>query len=168
MRIQEKNGNFEVVDFDAVEAYKIACKIEADGLEFYSYLQKSVSAEPARKMLAHLLQEEQKHLSLFENRLSALRQRTSDLSEDDDLLSSMEYGIFQPYKNIEELALVVRDPAKALRLGLKVEDMSIRFYEACRNNVAASKAKDEISLIIKEEQKHKKLLQEILSSGAVP
>ncbi|MFA5117738.1 MAG: ferritin family protein [Candidatus Omnitrophota bacterium] len=167
MRIQEKNGNFEVVDFDAVEAYKIACKIETDGLEFYAYLLKNVAAEPARKALFYLLKEEQKHLSLFESRLSELRQRTSDLSEDDDLLSSMEYGIFQPYKNIEELALLVRDPAKALRLGLKVEDVSIGFYEACRNNVISPQAKEEISSIIKEEQKHKRLLQEILGKGPV-
>ena len=75
----------------------------------------------------------------------------------------MDFGIFKPYKDVEELENIVTDIDRALKLGIIVEDKSIQFYKLCFNNISSEKAKKELEFIIKEEKKHKSLLQSILN-----
>lgn len=145
MRIEEKEGNLVITDFNELEAYKIACKIEADGIDFYK----------SKEVFNFLLAEEQKHLKLFNELLFKLKEGREDSFEGDDLLSTIDYGIFMPVKKINS-------PREALQLGIIIEDRSIKFYEFCKDRVSSNTAKKEISNIISEEHKHKELLEEML------
>lgn len=149
MRIEEKEGNLVITDFNEIEAYKIACKIEADGISFYKKFLSEFSE------VDFLLKEEQKHLKLFNELLFNLKEKKEDSFEGDDFLSTIDYGIFMPVKKINS-------PREALQLGIIIEDRSIKFYEFCKDKVSSNTAKKEISNIISEEHKHKELLEEML------
>ncbi len=165
MRIEEKNDVFVIVDFNELEAYRIACKIENDGLEFYKNLLQIVDEAATREALVLLIEEEKKHLSVFEKCLSGLRQKKEDTSEDNDLLSSLDYGIFSVFQGALGLKEAVKGKENALRLGIAIENNSIRFYAAIKDKVSSRETKDEISSIIKEELKHKQVLENALSAG---
>ena len=159
MRVKEKDGDMIITDFSEIEAYKIACKIESDGLHFYKKLREKVKDEKAKETIDFLLEEEKEHLRIFEKMLFDVREKQEDAFEEDDLLSSMDYGIFKPYENIENLENILNDQKRAINLGLAIEDKCIIFYEACKNMVKDEKTKEAISKIIKDEYKHREQLK---------
>ena len=164
MRIEEKDGELVITDFNEVEAYKIACKIEKDGIEFYAKISGRVKDDKIKRTLSFLLNEEKKHLKFFEGQFFKVREREGDSSEEDDLLSSIDYGIFQPYQGVNGLEDVLKNPPRALRLGLILEDKSIKFYEHCRDSVSKEETKQEIAKILEEEQSHKQMLEDIVNN----
>ena len=163
MKIQDREDKLVIVDFDEFEAYRIACKIEKDGLRFYEKLGSRTENTEVGRAMKFLLEEERKHLRFFEDALSRIRRDKEDAAEDNDLLTSMDFGIFQPYQSIAELENMVGDIPKALRLGIAIEDKSIKFYQACSQNVSVDDVKSELTLIIEEEKRHKDLLNRQLA-----
>lgn len=162
MKIEEKNGKLVIVDFNEIDAYKIACKIEEDGIHFYKKLIEKIDGNAPKKALALLIKEEEEHLKFFEESLFKLEEKEEDSFEGDDLLSTMDYGIFESYEDLQELDKILKDMDKTLRLGILIEDKSIKFYEFCKRKVKDKKVKAEISKIIKEERKHKQHLEDML------
>ncbi len=162
MKIEEKHGQFVITDFNEFEAYRIAAKIEKDGVWFYGKLLECASDEATKNALNFLIEEERKHLKFFEECLGKLRQEKEDASEESDLLTSMDFGIFQPYQGMDEVCKVAGDRKKALSLGILVEDKSISFYEACKTHVKSSETKEALEKIIADEQNHKKELEKVL------
>jgi rubrerythrin len=162
MRIEEKNGEMTIVDFNEADTYKIACKIEEDGIYFYKKLIGKVSSAKVKESLSFLLKEEQKHLNLLEESLFEANEKSGDEFEGDDILNSIDYGVFCPYESIAELEKILDEPKKALKLGVIIEEKSIKFYEACRDKVADNNVRDKISEIIGEEKMHKQILEEML------
>lgn len=164
MKLAIENNEIVISDFSAIEAYKIACAIEKDGLSFYKRLREDERNVEVMQSLDFLIDEENRHLAVFEARLAELRNQSEEDFEDDDLFACIDYGIFEPYENIDNLAEYLDDISKALRLGIKSEDKAISFYKACLKDVSSSEAKEELEKIIKEEIKHKKILEEILGA----
>lgn len=158
MKIQDKDGKLQIVDFNEVDAYKIASKIEQDGITFYENLAQGVKDPAAKNKLQYLLGEEKKHLSFFQDCLSQAGEDIADGFEDDDLLSYMDYGIFQPYEHMSQMKDVIDDVDKALDMGIIVEDRTAKFYQACKDKVSSQKTKQELQNIIQEEERHKELL----------
>ena len=161
MRIEEKDGAFVIVDFNEMEAYKIACKIEKDGIVFYEDLIQTSKDDATRQALEILLKEEKKHFSFFDTAIFDLRE-SEWYEKEDDLIDAMDYGIFPDHANEIDAEKFVSSPEKALGLGIVMENRSIQFYEACREKVCSEKAKEKISLIIDKEQEHKDILKKIL------
>lgn len=164
MRIEEKQGNLVIIDFNELEAYKIAVKIEEDGLRFYNKLLEKNIFKKATDVLSFLLNEEKKHLKFFEGCLTALRQISEDSFEEDNLFKDIDYGVFSPYDGLKDLEKKIDVANKALKLGLIIEDNSIKFYSACSEKVNSSQAKNEIAKIIEEEKKHKALIQDLIDT----
>ena len=164
MRIEEKNGNLVITDFNELEAFKIASKIEKDGIHFYEKLAGRVTSMRVRDTLNVLATQERDHLEFFEGELFKLRERQDDRFEEDDLLTSIDYGIFQPYQGIGELEKALDAPRKALRMGIIIEEKSIRFYESCRDRVSSRGTKEGLVRIIEEEREHKRLLEDMLDN----
>ena len=109
MRIEEKEGKLIVTDFDEFDAFRIAGKIEKDGIEFYGQLASSVKGAEVKEALEFLLGEEKKHLRFFEDEIQRLRNEKEDADEEDDLLTTMDYGTFSAYPNATELDAVLDD-----------------------------------------------------------
>jgi rubrerythrin len=165
MKIQDKNGKLQIVDFNELEAYKIASKIEQDGIIFYENLIDGVKDQAAKNKLQYLLVEERKHLSFFQDCLSKVGADKEDGFEDDDLLNYMDYGIFQPYEHMSQMKDIIDDVDEALDIGIIVEDRTAKFYQVCKDKVSSQKTKQELGNIIKEEERHKELLLDMLSKG---
>jgi rubrerythrin len=158
MRIEERAGSLVVVDFDDLEACKIAVRIEKDGMAFYEALAAGMSDAEVRGQILSLAGQERDHPVFFEGELARLRETKEDLFEEDDLASSLEYGIFAPYR---DLADALETPRKALRLGQLVEARSVQFYEACRGRVSSDETKRQLDRIIAEERLHARKLKEM-------
>ncbi|MDD5154964.1 MAG: ferritin family protein, partial [Candidatus Omnitrophica bacterium] len=73
MKIQDKKDKLVIVDFDEFEAYRIACRIEEEGLQFYGKLAGSVGDPKIAQTLNFLIGEEKNHLRFLEVSLSGLR-----------------------------------------------------------------------------------------------
>lgn len=162
MKIKEKDGKFVIVDFDEREAYQISCCIEKDGIQFYRDIAQKERNPQARKTLEFLVADEQCHLKFFEERLREL-ESTDDRDADNDVLDSLDYGVFHPYDQIKKLAAAVKDSKTALKLAVKIEDKSLQFYEACRRLVSSEKTKQQLQHVIEEEQRHREVLRSLLS-----
>lgn len=162
MKIENKNGVLVVTDFDEVEAYIIACKIEEDGISFYKKLQEREKSPKISEIIYFLIREEQRHLKLFNSRLYALRENSDIDYDENDLLTSIDYGIFQPYKDKEDLEKVINNENRAFSLGIIIENKSIEYYTILSKNLSQNKAKSEIANIIEEEKHHKEILEGLL------
>ncbi|MBD3264597.1 MAG: hypothetical protein GF375_05815 [Candidatus Omnitrophica bacterium] len=165
MRIEERDGKFVITSFDEIEAYKIACNIEKEGIHFYKKIAEKSYDAGIREVLDFLIEEELKHLKFFENRLYDLRQDEDDYAENNDLIESLDLGIFQPYKSMDDLEKVLLQKSKALSLGIRVEQRSISFYKACKDKVSVPEVKEELENIIGEEEKHKEKLKNLLTKS---
>lgn len=163
MKIEARGDKLVIVDFDAFDALRIACKIEKDGIEFYTQLASSLAKRDTKETLEFLLGEEKKHLAFFEESLQQLRGQKEDEGEEDDLLTTMDYGMFSSYPNASEFEIILNDMQKALHLGITIENKSIQFYEACQDNVSDPGTKKELALIIEEEKKHRVLFKALLA-----
>ncbi|MCF7908478.1 MAG: ferritin family protein [Candidatus Omnitrophica bacterium] len=164
MKIEEKNDKLVITDFTEFEAYRIAEKIEKDGVDFYKRLAAKVVELQVKSTLELLVSEEVRHLRIFEYLLSEVRKNGEDISEDNDLLSSIDFGIFQGLKRQEELEKIITDTKKAIELAVVIESKTVAFYEFCKNSVSAEKVKKELDRIISEEKNHRGLLQDLLKS----
>lgn len=162
MKIEEKKGKLLITDFDEFEAYRIAVAIEKDGIQFYEKLRESSLGPKVKGALEFLKKEEARHLSIFEQLLQEMRDRGADSSEDNDILSGMHFGIFEPYRNIQDLHSALKSTEQAIKLGLIIEKKSIAFYQACKDKVSSGKVVDELARIIKQEERHKALLEGML------
>ena len=162
MKIEDKEGKLVITDFDEVEAYEIASAIEKEGIRFYTELKNQQKDNNVKEMLEFMVQDEKNHLKFFEAALVDLEAKLERPDEDNDLVGSMNFGIFQPYESIENLNDVINDNKKALKLGLVSEEKAINFYHECKNKVSSQETKKELDKIISEEQKHKALFEKKL------
>lgn len=162
MKIKIQDGKPVISEFNEFDAYRIALAVETRGVRFYEKILECARNEQAKPMLKFLIEEERKHLVFFENALTELRQEKSDPDEDNDLLASMDFGIFEPYDQMKEMCDVVSDLGRALNLGVIIEDKSIEFYAACAQHVSGD-TRRALQEIIAQEEKHKELLENILN-----
>ena len=132
MRIEEKEGSFIIVDFNDIEAYKIARKIENDGIVFYQNLKEKAKDKKMCETMDLLLQEEKRHLAFFENALFEQRENNDESLEEDDLLDEMDYGIFPSPDAGDTAEKLLESPEKAIGVGIVMENRSLQFYQACR------------------------------------
>ncbi|MFC1807162.1 ferritin family protein [Candidatus Omnitrophota bacterium] len=162
MHIEEKDGRLAVVDFNEFGAYKIASKIESDGMRFYQDLQNKAKRDIIKSMAAMLADEEKRHLRFFESSLSRLQQEGEDEFEEDDILRSIDYGIFTSGQQTQDVESLLNDPSKTVRFAIGVESKTIQFYESCKECITDIRVKEELDNIIEEEKKHKRMLEELL------
>lgn len=162
MKIEDRNNQLIVTDFDEVEAYVIACKIEEDGIHFYRKLREAEKSAKIIEAIDFLIKEEVRHLKLFNARLFELREASDKDYDENDLLTSIDYGIFKVCDNAKGLEEVLTNEKRALSLGIIIENKSVEYYMILFKNISKPQAKKEISAIIEEEKKHKELLERLL------
>ena len=163
MKIEEKDGKLVITDFSEMEVYRIACTVEREGIHFYEKLRECVNTFKSQEALELLITEERRHLKFFQERLYELRRAQDEgVSEEEDLISSMDFGVFQPFSRMSQTCKAVEDVKKAFSLAVTVEDKSINLYEECKARVSSEDVKKELTAIIEEEKKHKDLFRRFL------
>jgi len=158
MKIKDNGEEIQIYDFNAVEAYKIARKLEKEGISFYKKLIGSVKDPKVKEILIYLLGEERDHLQLFEKMLEREDPEALDDSGE-NILDILDTKVFNLSKNEE----VTTDFDEALQLGITIEKRSLAFFLEMLKHTESEEGKNGLKKIIEEEKKHwdelKKLIQ---------
>jgi len=125
VRVQmDKDGRIAVTDFSPAQAFKIAVKMEEDGLAFYKDLPGRIKDEEARKGIGFLIEEEEKHLETFTRLLREKEAQAQDGFEEDDIVSHMNTRVFDACEE-KEAAHQMDHRHTALEEALDMERRSI-------------------------------------------
>jgi rubrerythrin len=149
MRIKDTGEEIQVYDFNAVESFKIARKLEKEGIDFYKKLLGTIKDPKVKEVLIYLLNEENDHLQLFEKMIESEDPEALDDSEE-DILDIVDTGVFTLPKD-KELAA---DLDKALQFGINIEKKSLAFYLEIMKYTEREEGKNALKKIIGEEKKH--------------
>jgi len=158
MKVEYRGDEVVISDFSQLEAYKMARRLEMEGINFYNLL-KSASRDPGTKAaIDALLAEEHKHLKFFEAKAEEL----AGPFEEDSVVDEVDTGVFSSLGEPGYLSVVVNDRVKAIELGVLFENRSASFFEACMASASDLSAKGAFSDVIKEERGHAESLKELL------
>jgi len=147
--------------FNAGEIFQLAIDIEENGIAFYKEAQQAVEDPEMRRLFSALAAEEMEHKRQFMEFLSKLpedlKQPTvfdPDNELDRYLQTLADQHVFGKGREIKEELAKIRTLADALNLALRCEKDSVIFYLSMQEATCEGKARDFISLLIKEEQQH--------------
>jgi rubrerythrin len=159
MKIEDKFGKWQIEGFNDLEAYRIAFRLEQEGTVFYKLLIERFGDEKDRNIITILLNQNKSHLEYFWKGY-VQREKKEKLYEKIDLLS---YGIFLPYHdNLQTLKATLLNRAKSVHVAIDIENIVLKYYEAWHAKLPLGSEKNELTNIIKDENKHKVLLQDLL------
>lgn len=157
MRVKDTGEGIQIYDFNPKEAFKIARKLEEEGISFYKKLLDTVKDSKVKEVLIYLLTEERDHLQLFEKMLEGEDPEALDDSGE-DILDILDDRVFA-LTNDEELAT---DLDNALKLGVTIEKRSLAFYLEILKYTDSEEGKSALRKIIKEEKKHWEELKKLI------
>jgi rubrerythrin len=156
-----KDGKPVITDFSPVQAYKIAVKMEKNGIAFYEGLSKKIKDEEARREIDFLIEQEEDHLRTFQGLLGKAKEVAGDDFEEDDIVDYMNSRVFDAALEVEE-ARRVDHRHTALEEAMQMERRSIFFYEGCLKYAQDPAAQKTFKNIIEEEKKHLMKFAELL------
>jgi rubrerythrin len=156
MKIRDTGTGIQLYDFTAPEAYRIACKIEHEGIRFYQLLIDKAADAGVKELVTRLRDAEAEHLKIFEQLLAGAGGKPGQW-EDDDLLDSVDDAIF----SITENQVTAADFGQALQLGIIIEKRSLAFYLEVEKHTAGSEGKHALRQVIDEERRHWEQLKQL-------
>lgn len=159
MKIEYKGDEIIISDFKPVEAYKIARKLEVEGIGFYDQFLSASAAnsENTRRAIEALISEEKKHFALFNQKVEEL----AGPFEDESAVDAIDTNVFGTYGEPADLISIVKDRRKSLQIGMLFEKRSINFFKICLEKTTDASTKSAFENIIKEEEKHFQTLKEL-------
>jgi len=161
-----KDGRIVVTDFSPAQAFKIAVKMEQDGMAFYADLQGKIKDDEARREIGFLIEQEQQHLAIFARLLNEQEGQGDDGFEEDDVVSYMNANIFDA-SDEKEAAGQMDHRHTALEEALNLERRSIVFYEGCLESTTDATARAAFTKIIEEEKQHLKRFGGLLRAKCI-
>lgn len=167
MRVQmNKNGRIAVTDFSPAQAFKIAVKMEQDGMIFYRDLLASIKDGEARREIGFLIEQEEEHLKTFTRLLEERKGEAADGFEEDDIVTYINANVFDASEKKEAVGNMDHRHT-ALEEALNLERRSIVFYEGCAANATDPETKDAFIKIIEEEEQHLKKFGTLLRTKCI-
>ena len=162
MRVNiDKSGKLTISDFSSIQAYKIAVKMESDGIDFYRDLLRQVRDVETQHEIEFLIEQEKSHLEIFQGLLNRVKQAQDDAFEEDDIVEYIKSRIFDVSQE-KEKAQKMEHRHTALEEALDMERRSIVFYDGCLAQAKESQAKEAFKKIIEEEKKHLSKFSDLL------
>jgi rubrerythrin len=162
MRVDFSGDEIRIYDFDQLEAYRIARKIEGDGIYYYTRMNEEVLKPEIRDVIETLLADERDHLRLFEQKVEELAGKKGMVEEGEDLVDIVDSKVMNVLKDSREVADILCNPQEAVRLGISVERRSVAFYTQILLNTRDKSGKAALKDIIDEERNHIKKLEGLL------
>lgn len=153
---QSEGGNSELLF--ARDAMRIAIATERSGREFYTRAATLVKNSRGRHVFEKLAEEEVDHLERLEARYQALLERDPELESRPTFLffKGAANGLFA--EGTEELRKPGVDEAEALRIGIRCERGSHRFFKRYGERFEDSEGKQIFLEFAEEEREHLELL----------
>lgn len=162
----DKNGTIHISDFNPVQAYKIAIKLEEGGIAFYQGLGRQLKDEGARREIDFMIKQEQDHLKAFRALLLEVKASVDDTFEEDDIVDHLQTHIFDA--SIEkEVADRADHRHTTLEEALNMERRSVVFYQGCLGQTTDAAARKAFSRIIEEEKAHQAKFASLLRAKCI-
>ncbi len=158
MKIKDNGEEIQIYDFNVLEAFKIARKLEREGISFYKKLTETVKDPKVKEVLKYLLDEEEEHLQLFEKMVEGEDPDGLDDSGE-DVTDIVETGVFVMPDDKELTA----DMDKALELGITIERKSLAFYLEVLKHTESEEGKNALKKVIGEEKRHWEELKRLVN-----
>lgn len=162
MKVDFSTDEIKIFDFNELEAYRIARKLENDGLYFYTRLKEEVSAPRIREVVDMLIRDEKKHVSTFEEKVEDLCREQKVIDEGETLADIVDSHVMDTLKDAEQVADILCNPQEALKLGISTEQRSIAFYNNLLQNTSDEAGREALAEIICEEEEHLDKLKGLL------
>ena len=162
MKVDFSGDEIKLFDFDELEAYRIARKMERDGVYYYTRMREEIQQPEIVEVVDMLIGDEKKHLSLFEAKIEEICHELEMVDDDETLADIIDSGALDVLKDPEQVAGILRNPQEALRLGISAETRSISFYSELIQNTQDESGSAALSEIIAEEEEHLDKLRGLL------
>lgn len=162
MKVDFSGDEIRIFDFDQLEAYRIARKMEEDGIYYYSRMKEETLKPEIRDVVEMLLADERNHLRLFEQKVEELAQERGIPDEGEDLVDIVDSKVMDVLKESGRVADILCNPQEAIRLGISVEQRSIAFYQRMLEHTRDTSGKAALKDLIEEERDHIRKLEGLL------
>ncbi len=162
MKVDFSGDEIRIYDFNELEAYKIARKLEEDGVYYYSRMKEEVLNPKVLEAVEILLSDERKHLNLFQQEVEELSREYKVLDDEETLPEIVDSHVLDILKDSGRVADILCNPQEALRLGVSIEKRSIAFYNNILKATKDESGRAAILKIIEEEKEHLKKLEGLL------
>jgi rubrerythrin len=167
MRVRiDKAGKIMVTDFSLAQSYKIAVRMEKDGIDFYGDLLAGIRNAQAKHEIEFLIDEEKRHLEIFQGLLDRAKEAGVDDFEEDDVVDYLRSKVFDVSQE-KDRAENMEHRHTALEEALDMERRSIVFYEGCLSHAKDAAAKEAFQKILEEEQKHQAKFAQLLRTKCI-
>jgi Fur family ferric uptake transcriptional regulator len=142
----------------ARDALRVAIATERSGLAFYTRAERLARDPRGRRVFGRLAEEEREHLATLEERYRELLVREPQLDAQPPFLffKSASRGLFAG--GVDELAADGVDDREALRIGIRCERESHRFFKRYGERLDESEGKRVFLEFAEEERQHFELL----------
>ncbi|MHC5040696.1 MAG: hypothetical protein ACYTHM_25570, partial [Planctomycetota bacterium] len=145
-----------------VEAFRVASLLEQEGIAFYERLLESFHDPAIQAAAEGLLASEKRHLERFERELALEMEVVGEEAEDGEPEALLDAGVFPRPEEAEALFDEITGPRELIALGARIEEASIRFYEALLANTSRLGGRHAIEEVLDEERHHLATLQSLL------
>ena len=153
------DGTIVFGEFSPMEAYHIAVRLEEKGLAFYERAASAFHDPGIEGAFQHLAGEEMKHLALFEAQYRLESEILGEEADGEDLSALVDAPVFRETADLDDLFARLDSAQDAIRLGIRFETESIRFYEALFEATEKPGNRRAIAEVLEEERKHLEALQ---------
>jgi len=146
--------------FSDVEAAKIACNMERNGLAFYTAVAAKAEDANVRRVFEQLAADEKAHVAVFEELQQTLldEPRKDSYLDSDELDAYMarlvETHVFADGSTVARLAEQVSSDIEALGVGMRAERDTMLFYQELLNFTDSTTAREAFQRIVDEERRH--------------
>lgn len=153
-----------MVGFGASDIVEVAIRIEENGVNFYKFAEQIAKQEEAKKLFAHLAQEEIKHKRIFEGIFAKIEKSAVPESYNGEysayLHAYVDNNIIFTKEAMDKEMANVKDTISAFDFAIRRELDSILYYHEIKKLVPSAQH-GAIEQIIEEERKHFSILTEM-------
>jgi rubrerythrin len=151
-------------NFNAAEVFDVAIKIEENGKRFYEQSLNVVKDAGVRKLFQELASQEVEHKKKFEELKSKFpKDDTATVwdpeNEIDQYLKMLaDQHVFVSSESLDIQIKTIKDVKDALKMAMDFEKDSVIFFLTMQEAVSGKQEEELVSLLVKEEQQHLRLL----------
>jgi len=159
MKIDISGGEIKIFDFDALEAYTIAGKMESEGISLYRSMRDNIDDPGVKEAIGFLISEEREHLVFFEKRVNELVRSGEKAT---DLADIADSKVMSELVGLSEPGDLLFSGSEALKLAVSIEKRAISFYSQMLENTSDAEGREALQQIIKEEESHRDKFKSML------
>ena len=143
---------------DFSQIARTAIKMEHDGIEFYKKAADKTVHPLGKEMFLSFAKDEKRHLNVLNEILTNLIFSSSEEYFKETPRKKIETAFSKVKDEINERIFASPDEMEVLKIGMEMENESIRFYEDAFKKTTNSKAKALLEKLIPEEKDHYRIL----------